>query len=107
MFAAGAFSFETEFPIVIWEYVRFWAKIEFIGTAENLLGSLYVFPHMVFAPKLETLWKMIDFLIFGSFLEHIWFANTNPDDIPFPGTRRHDPYTSCLHGIDNRIIDIS
>ena len=50
---------------------------------------------------------MIDFLILSCLFKHIWFANTNPYHIPFPGTRWHDPNASCFHGIYHGIVNMS
>ena len=107
MFVPWTFPLQAELPIIIWKYICFRTEVIFISTCKKFLCSLNIFPHMIFPTYLETLREMIYLLIFGCLFKHIGFTNANPYDIPFPGTRRHDPNACCFHGIYHRIVNMS
>ena len=50
---------------------------------------------------------MIDLLIFRGILKLVRLTHSSPKNIPFATIWWHDPYASCLHGIDHRVVDVS
>ena len=108
MFIAWGFSINTEFTIIIWENICFRTKAVLVGaTLEHSGSSLYVLPHQIFSSELETIWKMINLLIFRSVFEHLWLADTRPYDVPFPTIWWAYSNASSLHSVNNRIINMS
>ena len=107
MFVSWTFPLQAELPIILWKDICFRTEVIFISTCKQFLSSLNVFPHIIFPTYLEALWEMIDLLVLGCLFKHIWFANTNPYHIPFPGTRWHDPNARCFHAVYHWIVNMS
>ena len=108
VFIARSFSVDTELTIIIWEDVCFRTKTVLVRTTlEHSRSSLNVLPHQVFSPQLETVWEMINLLIFRCIFQHFWLADTCPNDIPFPTVRRTYSYSSSFHCIYNRVVNMS
>ena len=66
-----------------------------------LLCSLNVLPHEVFTTHLETLRKVIDFLVLRGYLELLRLTKSGPEYIPLGATWRNNADSRSFHGVDD------
>ena len=98
------FSVHDELPVVVWEEVSLWAEVILL---EDSSHSAEVLPHQILAADLETLWKVIDFLILRCLLEVFRFGLSCPHNVPFGAVGANYPEASILQTVDYRIVDVS
>ena len=103
---AGAFPLYAKFTIVLWEDIGLWTKVEIIGCGVNLLCSLNILPHKVFAAHLEALREMIYLLVFWGNLELFWLAKPCPENVPLCATWWYNANTSCFHCVHHWVVDV-
>ena len=107
MLVAWGFSVETKLSVLVWENVSARTEGEFVYvTLEHAHGSLDVLPHEIFPSQLETLRKVVDFLILTGVFKLFRLTHAAPQDIPLAWARRTDPNTGSLHSVDNRVINM-
>ena len=101
------FSVNTEFTIIVWKDVWFWTKTEFIPLSlKHFLSSRDILPHQIFPSQLETLWKMIDLLVFGSIFQYFWLTHTCPHYVPLRAIWWNNTDASSFHRVHYWVIDV-
>jgi hypothetical protein len=101
------FPFLLPSLIILREHVSWGTNLEFFPVSPPL--SLHIPPHIGFASKSPSSWKMVDFLQLVKILQLGRSVERGPKTVPRgrPCARSNEMESSCFEGIYDTVIDMS